>query len=117
MLVVGSIVIRVTDLEAQSRFWCAALDLEPRDLGSPDFRVLRPRSGQGANISLDLHHSARSLPPRIHLDLYSDDQEADVARLLGLGAKSVDWPGRPADADYIILEDPEGNRFCVVQKG
>jgi len=51
---------------------------------------------------------------RIHPDLYSDDQAAEVSRLIGQGATEVCWDKRPADADYVILADPEGNRFCVV---
>ena len=35
-------------------------------------------------------------------------------RLEGLGAREVHWAKRPADADYVIMEDPEGNRFCVI---
>ncbi|MGG1909313.1 VOC family protein [Microbacterium sp. NRRL B-14842] len=56
------------------------------------------------------------LPPRIHLDIYAEDQSAEVERLAGLGAREVHWDGRPDDADYIIMEDPEGNRFCVVDR-
>ncbi|WP_317983415.1 VOC family protein [Microbacterium hominis] len=55
-----------------------------------------------------------SRPPRIHLDLYAQDQDAEVARLESLGARRVVWDRQPADADYVIMEDPEGNRFCVV---
>jgi hypothetical protein len=58
--------------------------------------------------------SRLQLPPRIHLDLYADDQDAEVARLIGLGATEVRWDRRPPDADYIILADPEGDRFCVI---
>lgn len=54
------------------------------------------------------------LPPRIHLDLYTSAQAAEVARLETLGARRVHWSKRPPDADYVIMEDPEGNRFCVV---
>ena len=61
--------------------------------------------------------SERRLPPRIHLDLYTEDRSYEVARLTGLGARVVEWEGRPVDADYVIMEDPEGNRFCVVQGG
>ncbi len=35
-------------------------------------------------------------------------------RLEDLGARQVQWDKRPADADYVIMEDPEGNRFCVI---
>jgi hypothetical protein len=79
-----------------------------------DFLLLRPRDGTGLNLSLDRMRSRLQLPPRIHLDLYADDQAAEVQRLLGLGATEVHWDRRPADADYVILADPEGNRFCVV---
>lgn len=114
MLNVGSIVIRVDDLAAQIDFWSTALDYVVREPVDVDFALLRPRDRTGPNISLDAHRSERTLPPRIHLDLYARDQRAEVARLLELGAREVQWVGRPADADYVILEDPEGNRFCII---
>jgi catechol 2,3-dioxygenase-like lactoylglutathione lyase family enzyme len=52
---------------------------------------------------------------RHHLDLYADNQEAEVERLIGLGAQGVSWR-YPDGADYIVLADPDGNRFCVVQR-
>jgi catechol 2,3-dioxygenase-like lactoylglutathione lyase family enzyme len=114
MLRVGSIVIRVDDLERQVAFWTAALDYIAREGDDDDFRLLRPRDGDGPNVSLDRHHSTVQVPPRIHLDLYTEDQAGEVRRLLGLGANEVRWDKKPADADYVILADPEGNRFCVV---
>jgi predicted enzyme related to lactoylglutathione lyase len=115
MIRIGSIVLRVDDLERQTAFWSAALDYLPRDDPSTsDFVLLRPRQGAGPNLSLDRARSEAQLPPRIHLDLYAEDQAAEVARLVGLGASEVPWDKRPADADYVILADPEGNRFCVV---
>jgi len=117
MLRVGSIVLRVDDLQRQTAFWTAALDYVPRAENSDDFVLLRPRDGTGPNVSLDRVRSAVQIPPRIHLDLYADDQPAEVARLIGLGATEVHWDRRPPDADYVILADPEGNRFCVVDAG
>ena len=114
MIRVGSIVLRVDDLQRQAAFWTAALDYVPRDEESDDFMLLRPRDGVGPNISLDLHHAADRVPPRIHLDLYAEDQAEEVRRLMALGATRVHWDRQPADADYVILADPEGNRFCVV---
>jgi catechol 2,3-dioxygenase-like lactoylglutathione lyase family enzyme len=114
---IGSIVIRVDDLEKQKAFWTAALDYVPRGMEGGDdegFALLRPRDGNGPNVSLDRVRSALSIPPRIHLDLYTGDQGAEVRRLIGLGATEVHWDKKPADADYVILADPEGNRFCVV---
>jgi catechol 2,3-dioxygenase-like lactoylglutathione lyase family enzyme len=117
MIRVGSIVIRVDDLQRQTEFWTAALDYVPRDDDSDDFRLLRPRDGVGPNVSLDRVRSTLQIPPRIHLDLYAEDQAGEVERLKALGATEVHWDKRPADADYVILADPEGNRFCVVDAG
>ena len=120
MIRVGSVVIRCDDLVVQTAFWSAALDYVPReDPTAPgaDFVLLRPRDGSGANLSLDKWPARLQIPPRIHLDLYADDQAAEVARLIALGATEVEWSRKPADADFIILADPEGNRFCVIDKG
>ena len=114
MIRVGSIVIRVDDLERQKAFWSAALGYIPRDGDDDTFSLLRPRDGVGPNVSLDRVGSKVQIPPRIHLDLYADDQAAEVDRLKGLGATEVHWDKRPADADYVIMADPEGNRFCVI---
>ena len=49
----------------------------------------------------------------MHLDLYTDDGQGEVERLLGLGATL--YPREPApDDDFVVLVDPDGNRFCVV---
>jgi predicted enzyme related to lactoylglutathione lyase len=117
MIRIGSIVLRVDDLQRQARFWMAALDYVSRPEASDDFMLLRPREGVGPNLSLDRVHSTVQVPPRIHLDLYAEDQAAEVKRLIGLGATEVHWDKRPPDADYVILADPEGNRFCVVDAG
>ena len=114
MLIVGSIVIRVDDLDAQIEFWTRALDYIPREPVDVDFALLHPRAGHGPNVSLDAHPSTRVLPPRIHLDLYAEHQRAEVHKLKLLGAREIHWDRKPADADYIIMEDPEGNRFCVI---
>lgn len=114
MLVVGSIVIRVHDLARQIEFWSQALGYEPRPGDDDTFQLLRPRDGKGPNVSLDTMRSEAQVPPRIHLDLYAQDQALEVARLKALGATEIDWPKKPADADYVIMADPEGNRFCVI---
>ena len=114
MLRIGSIVLRVDDLQRQTEFWEAALDYVRSDVTSDDFVLLRPRDGVGPNLSLDQVRSRLEVPPRLHLDLYTEDQAGEVERLKALGATEVHWDKRPPDADYVILEDPEGNRFCVV---
>src|SRR5260370_10477273 len=86
MVRVGSIVLRVDDLRRQTAFWAAALDYVPRDYvprdGEPsesaDFVLLRPRNGVGPNLSLDRVRSQIQIPPRIHLDLYTEDQAGEV---------------------------------------
>jgi predicted enzyme related to lactoylglutathione lyase len=115
VLRIGSIVLRVDDLQRQTEFWEAALDYVRRDDGtSDDFVLLGPKDGVGPNLSLDNVPSRVQIPPRLHLDLYTQDQPAEVERLKRLGATEVHWDKRPLDADYVILADPEGNRFCVV---
>ena len=63
MLRVGSIVIRVDDLERQLAFWTAALDYVAREGDADDFRLLRPRDGDGPNVSLDRVRSTVQVPP------------------------------------------------------
>jgi catechol 2,3-dioxygenase-like lactoylglutathione lyase family enzyme len=114
VLRIGSIVIRVDDLELQAAFWEAALDYVRRIDRPDDFVLLGPRESPGPSVSLDKVRSTVQIPPRIHLDLYAEDQAGEVERLKKLGATEVHWDRRPPDADYVILADPEGNRFCVV---
>lgn len=114
MLVIGSVVLRVQDLPVQIEFWRQALHYVVREPQDADFALLHSPDGTGPNLSLDAVPSERVLPPRLHLDLYAENQTDEVARLAALGAREVHWDGRPADADYVIMEDPEGNRFCVI---
>ena len=104
----GSTVVNCADLEAMTDFWTQALGLTPnhREPGD-DFRVLR---GERVNMSLQVASTPVSARDQMHLDLYSDDPEAQVARLIALGAKFVRENARD---QYVVLVDPEGNEFCV----
>jgi catechol 2,3-dioxygenase-like lactoylglutathione lyase family enzyme len=118
VLRIGSLVLRVDDLHLQAAFWQAVLGYVRRDDGtSDDFVLLGPRDGIGPHLALDQVRSTLQVPPRLHLDLYTDDQNTEVERLIALGATEIQWDKRPPDADYVILADPEGNRFCVVDIG
>jgi predicted enzyme related to lactoylglutathione lyase len=106
----GSTVINCADLEAMTRFWSAALDLVPSSTGADDdFRVLR---GTPVNLSLQVADTPVTARDQMHLDLYTDEQEAQVRRLVGLGASVVRHHQEPGD-DYVVMTDPEGNEFCV----
>lgn len=114
MLRIGSFVWGVRDVPRAVEFWCAALDFEPRDPPDDDWAVLVPHDRSGLQFALDLVTSDR--PRRHHLDLYADDQGAEVERLIELGATRVeDWDYED-DADYVVLADPDGNTFCIVQR-
>lgn len=111
---IGSTVVNVGDVPRAVAFWTAALGYVPRDgQHDDDFAVLAPPDGAWSNLSLQLTAATKNAPNRLHLDLYADDQTAEVRRLLELGAGRPDWT-YPQDADFVVLTDPDGNEFCVV---
>ncbi|MDQ1534870.1 MAG: hypothetical protein QOF28_2631 [Actinomycetota bacterium] len=119
MLSVGTVVMGVGDFRRAVGFWARALDYVPRDEidDGDDFVVLVPAAGSGPHLALDVSETPVQPYPRVHLDLYAGDatdQEAEVERLIGLGATRVDWDRYPDDPDFVVLADPEGNRFCVI---
>ena len=117
--------IGVSDVRRAAAFWMEALDYRPRDEIEDTWVVLVPRtmdrhvdgSADGPRLSLALSETPLQEHPRIHLDLYAGntaDQAAEVERLVALGAQRVDWDLYPENADFIVLADPDGNRFCVI---
>jgi predicted enzyme related to lactoylglutathione lyase len=114
-LTIGSTVVGVGDVARAAAFWMAALDYVPRDEPDDTWVILVPREGAGAQLALALSETPVQDHPRLHLDLYAPDQAAEVERLIGLGATRVeDWDGYREDSDFVVMEDTEGNRFCVV---
>lgn len=116
---VGSIVVRCVRFDELLAFWQAALGYVPREPPRDGWVVLTDPTGASPNLSLD-RVSEQDLPPlgelsRVHLDLYTTDQHAEVERLLGLGATRYEREQRPDD-DFVVLVDPDGNRFCVIAK-
>nr|AIA15148.1 Unknown Function [uncultured bacterium] len=81
--------------------------------------VLEPPEGSPeAGISPDILFlrvpEGKTVKNRLHLDLRPEDQPAEVARLIGMGATHADV-GQPADASFTVLRDPEGNELCVLR--
>jgi catechol 2,3-dioxygenase-like lactoylglutathione lyase family enzyme len=112
---IGSIVIRCYEWERMLAFWSEALHYVPRRRAENGWVVLTDPEGRGPNLSLDQVPERRTgKRGRLHLDLYTHDQAAEVALLVGLGAKRYPWRYSPGD-DFVVLEDPDGNLFCVVQ--
>ena len=104
-----------------ARFWAAAIDgyaILPYDeqeiarlaaVGlTPETDTSVMVAGPGTRLCIHLRTGPRPDRNRVHLDLAADDVEAEVARLLALGAKRV----RQGDG-YVVLNDPEGNNFCI----
>ncbi|MFB9839931.1 VOC family protein [Actinoallomurus acaciae] len=118
MLRLGFPVIGVTDIPRAVAFWTSALNLVPTsEWESADWRTLEHADGSGRALGLMLSESPAQARPRIHLDLLVDttaEQEAEIERLIGLGADRLDWDLYPPDADFVVLADPDGNAFCVV---
>lgn len=115
MLKVGSIVWGVRDVPRAIAFWSAALNYRLMREPSVDWAILAPASGDGVQVAIALVSSQAEDHQRHHLDLYADDRPAEVERLIALGATRKEWR-YPDGADYVVLSDPDGNTFCVVQK-
>ncbi len=114
---IGSIVVRCYEFDKMLAFWSEALRYIPREPAEGGWAVLRDPDGRGPNVSLDrvpepFERIGES--SRLHLDLYTTDQEGEVERLIEIGATLYPREYRPDD-DFVVLEDPDGNRFCVVQ--
>ncbi len=107
-----SVVVDCEDPRLLADFWCAVLGFrivfEADDMVSI---AADDMTFPGIEFVLDETHVRRKSP--LHIDLNPDDQDAEVARLLALGARRVDV-GQPADASWVVLADPEDNAFCVL---
>ncbi len=106
---------------ALARFWAAALDgyaVLPYDdaeiarlaaLGlTPETDPSVMVAGPGPRLCFHLRPGPRAPRNRVHIDIVAEDVEAEVTRLIGLGASKV----RHGEG-YVVLNDPEGNNFCV----
>lgn len=109
-------VIDVGDLDDGVVFWSAALDatVEPLpEASSGIYRQLRLSEGE-IRILLQLTHDPKITKERMHLDIETDNVEAEVRRLEELGAKRWDHQ-QERGYDFWVMRDPWGNEFCVLQ--
>jgi len=110
------IVIDSHDLTALADFWAEALHWSVLSTREREVVV-----GPGLDAPIGLCFmpagaTTKTVKNRVHLDLTttSDDREAEIERLLGLGARRVDI-GQTGQESWDVLADPEGNEFCVVR--
>lgn len=117
-LKIGSVVIDCINFDEMLEFWQEALDYVPRAPAKDGWVILRDPAGRNTNVSLNQVSVSEKLMGRnwLHFDLYTHDQEREVERLLKLGATRHPQSYDPDD-DFIVLEDPDGNLFCVVDIG
>ena len=97
-------------LREHADFWSRALGLaltDPDEGGGDRYAVL-----DGSPLGLHIEVQKVEHPSRVHLDIESDDIEAEAKRLVALGAKEI---ARPHDTRWIVLEAPTGHRFCVIR--
>jgi predicted enzyme related to lactoylglutathione lyase len=109
-------VIDVDDLDGGVAFWSAALDAQEEELGDNSRRVYRrlrlPHSD--LRVLLQLTQDSKTTKERMHLDIETDDIDAEVGRLEHLGATR--WNHQQERGyDFWVLRDPWGNEFCVLE--
>ncbi len=111
----ATVVVNVRDMKRAVGFWSAALGYQPRETAwDPEFMMLVDPAGKRLPVSMQLTDTDPKEPVRVHVDLYTAEQDRHVKRLVELGATRVeDWP-YPDDCDFIVLRDPDGNEFCVI---
>jgi predicted enzyme related to lactoylglutathione lyase len=109
-------VLDTNDLHAAADFWCAALGFEREEGQHPVYLALKDPDGRWPDLVLQKVPEPRSGKNRMHPDLVVHDLDAEVERLRALGAEVL----RPAYEEdghlLVVLADPEGNEFCVVQR-
>ena len=106
------LVIDANDPDALATFWTSVLGWEVASTDDEGVVIADP-SGRLPTLMFARVPEAKAGKNRLHLDLYSDDQHAEVERLLALGATRHPRVPEPDD-DFVLLQDPEGNVFCVV---
>jgi len=110
------IVIDCADLDRSAAFWSAVLGYMSSPAATGSYRSLEPESGAGIDVLLQRVPDVKGQKNRLHLDLRTPDLDAEVRRVLDLGATLL--TSEPVTEDgwsWHILGDPDGNEFCVLQ--
>jgi predicted enzyme related to lactoylglutathione lyase len=114
-LALHHIVIDTRDLPTLARFWSQALRWKVLSQREREV-VIGPHEEAPVGLCLMPVTDVKSVKNRVHLDLTTsaDDRDAEIERLVALGATKVDI-GQTGDESWTVLADPEGNEFCVVR--
>jgi predicted enzyme related to lactoylglutathione lyase len=112
---VAQFVIDVGDLDAGVAFWSAVLDATEETLGADSQPVYRRLKLPDSDIRILLQRTddPKTSKERMHLDLETNDVEAEVQRIEALGAKRWDHQ-QERGHDFWVLRDPWQNEFCVL---
>jgi hypothetical protein len=115
---VQCLTIDAIDPPALGRWWADLLGWRVTFNEDPEVVIEPPVGSPEDGVVPDLlflrSSDTKATKNRIHLDLRPDDQEAEVARAIGLGARRVDI-GQDATVSWVVLADPEGNEFCILR--
>jgi predicted enzyme related to lactoylglutathione lyase len=113
------IVVDATDPGRLARFWGEVLGWPVIDEEDRGFSWISASGDYTANpmIVFVPVPEAKSVKNRVHLDLNpsGNDQDAELERLFALGATRADV-GQSDDVPWVVLADPEGNEFCLLQR-
>ena len=105
------VIVDSPDPESLGRWWASALGWVIVNDDPEEFEI-RPAPDQIPGLLFARVQEPKSTKNRLHLDLRPDDQDAEVARLVNLGATHADVG--QGDETWVVLADPEGNEFCVL---
>ncbi len=103
--------IDAADIDALASWWSRVLGW-PREVTEDGDVALRAPAGAGPDWLFLEVADDKVVKNRLHVDLTPDDQAAEVARVLALGARHVDIG--QGEQTWVVLADPEGNEFCIL---
>jgi predicted enzyme related to lactoylglutathione lyase len=112
------LVLDCADPDRLAAFWAGALGYQ--DIGAAgSYRLLLPPSGEaGPQLLLQRVPEAKATKLRMHVDIHTPDIEAEATRLADLGARRVQSEALSEHGNsWVLMEDPEGNEFCVCDAG